>query len=125
MVAEGIIPNQTSCRGLSFNTDFTLPANIGELGDDITKLNLSNCSLAGPYSAPVLSGFILRVDAFHFFAGHIPKELGKLVNLRMFDARNNKLRGGLSTRTERLPVLVILFELLQANYPRSLATFAT
>ena len=25
----------------------TLPSNIGELGDDITKLDLSNCSLTG------------------------------------------------------------------------------
>ena len=26
---------------------FTLPSNIGELGDDITELNLSHCSLHG------------------------------------------------------------------------------
>ena len=26
---------------------FTLPSNIGELGDDITKLVLDNCSLQG------------------------------------------------------------------------------
>ena len=26
---------------------FTLPSNIGELGDNITKLNLSDCSLGG------------------------------------------------------------------------------
>ena len=26
---------------------FTLPSNIGELGDDIVKLNLSQCSLQG------------------------------------------------------------------------------
>ena len=26
---------------------FTLPSNIGELGDDIVKLNLSACSLQG------------------------------------------------------------------------------
>ena len=30
---------------------FTLPSNIGELGDDITELDLSNCSLQGPWSA--------------------------------------------------------------------------
>ena len=29
---------------------FTLPSNIGELGDDIKKLDLSNCSLIGPRS---------------------------------------------------------------------------
>ena len=32
------------------NAGFTLPSNIGELGGDITKLNLSNCSLTGPRS---------------------------------------------------------------------------
>ena len=35
---------------LSGNAGFTLPSNIGELGDDITKLDLSNCSLTGPRS---------------------------------------------------------------------------
>ena len=35
---------------LKNNAGFTLPANIGELGDDITKLDLSNCSLTGPRS---------------------------------------------------------------------------
>ena len=29
------------------NKGFTLPTNIGELGDDITELNLSYCSLQG------------------------------------------------------------------------------
>ena len=28
---------------------FTLPSNIGELGDDITELNLSSCSLVGAF----------------------------------------------------------------------------
>ena len=32
---------------LSGNTGFTLPSNIGELSDDIKKLDLSNCSLTG------------------------------------------------------------------------------
>ena len=33
---------------LSFNDPgFTLPSNIGELGDDITTLSLSSCSLRG------------------------------------------------------------------------------
>ena len=36
---------------------FTLPSNIGELGDEITELNLSNCSLRGASSRtrPVVS----------------------------------------------------------------------
>ena len=35
---------------------FTLPSNIGELGDDIVKLVLSECSLQGTtcYAAPTL-----------------------------------------------------------------------
>ena len=32
---------------LSDNKGFTLPSNIGELGDDITELDLSGCSLQG------------------------------------------------------------------------------
>ena len=32
------------------NQGFTLSSNIGELSGDITKLDLSNCSLAGPRS---------------------------------------------------------------------------
>ena len=37
------------CRvNLSHNEPgFTLPSNIGELGDDITTLDLSDCSLQG------------------------------------------------------------------------------
>ena len=34
---------------------FTLPSNIGELGDDITQLDLSHCSLKGQLSIRVLS----------------------------------------------------------------------
>ena len=36
------------------NPGFTLPSNIGELGDDITELNLSECSLRGAFVEPVL-----------------------------------------------------------------------
>ena len=46
MKAKGIIPK----LGLHDNKGFTLPLNIGELGDDITKLDLSYCSLTGPLS---------------------------------------------------------------------------
>ena len=31
---------------------FTLPTNIGELGDDITELDLSDCSLTGTIVCP-------------------------------------------------------------------------
>ena len=33
---------------------FTLPTNIGELGDGITTLDLCNCSLTGTIVCPVL-----------------------------------------------------------------------
>ena len=46
MKAKGIIPE----LGLYLNGGFTLSLNIGELGDDIPELNLSNCSLTGPLS---------------------------------------------------------------------------
>ena len=36
--------------GLAGNKGFTLPSNIGELGDDITELNLRKCSLTGSLS---------------------------------------------------------------------------
>ena len=36
--------------GLEGNMGFTLPSNIGELGDDITNLDLSSCSLTGRLS---------------------------------------------------------------------------
>ena len=42
------------------NAGFTLPSNIGELGGDITKLDLSDCSLTGPRSA--------RTERLLFFA---------------------------------------------------------
>ena len=35
---------------LGLNMGFTLPSNIGELGDDITELDLSSCSLTGQLS---------------------------------------------------------------------------
>ena len=35
---------------LDRNKGFTLPSNIGELGDDITELDLSSCSLTGALS---------------------------------------------------------------------------
>ena len=43
MKAKGIVGDY----GLSGNAGFTLPANVGELGDDITKLDLRGCSLKG------------------------------------------------------------------------------
>jgi len=56
MKAKGIIPE----LGLRGNKGFTLPLNIGELGDDITTLEFSYCSLTGPLS--------IRAEHFILFA---------------------------------------------------------
>ena len=41
------------CEVSLFSNDpgFTLPSNIGELGDDITELDLSKCSLEGKFAS--------------------------------------------------------------------------
>ena len=52
-----------------------------------------------------------------FFAGQLPKELGKLVNLTHFDAQFNSLSGVLSIRTGRL-CFVLIFLLTFKFVPR-------
>ena len=47
---------------LNGNKGFTLPSNIGELGDDITKLDLFNCSVTGLLSTRVLSSLPSRLQ---------------------------------------------------------------
>ena len=120
---------------------FTLPTNIVELGDDITTLNLSNCSLTGTIVYPVLRATCfdlylalfcrriaqgarevhqlaslqhigqlnrrlvvcpsihalcsMRADIFYCFAGELPKELGKLINLTHFNVAGNSIGGEL------------------------------
>jgi hypothetical protein len=63
---------------LSFNTGFTLPTNMNELGD-IQKLDLSNCSFTGPHLLP--------------FIGGIPESFGQLENLEELCLSYNKLEG--------------------------------
>ena len=50
---------------------FTLPTNIGELGDDITTLDLSNCSLTGmnTIACPSIHVFVrcMFIDIFLSF----------------------------------------------------------
>ena len=51
--AKGVIPHGDAYGfgcGLAGNKGFTIPSNIGELGDDITELNLRKCSLTGSLS---------------------------------------------------------------------------
>jgi len=79
MKAKGII----GAYGLSGNTGFTLPSNIGELGDDWQNTNK--------------------------FAGGIPSEWGALANLKELKMVACGLDGKLlSTRSERLHSLLII-----------------
>ena len=81
---------------------FTLPSNIGELGDDITELDLSGCSLRGASRVESLqhkfahgiaragelpkimppSLEILNLYEAGKFTGGIPAEWGSLTNLK-------------------------------------------
>ena len=101
---------------LSGNAGFTLPSNIGELGDEITKLDLSCCSLTGPLSIRS-ERFTFRVDMVTFFAGQLPKELGKLVNLKELDVYGNKIEGQLSVRAELHDRRASNLTLLHRRYP--------
>ena len=58
MKTNGVLIN------LSENTGFTLPLNMGELGN-ISELDLSNCSLTGPYS--------YIVDIYQFMVNQFTK----------------------------------------------------
>ena len=78
------------------NNGFTLPENIGELGDDIAELNLSGCSLTGPYDGTPHTKSLMAV----FFTGEIPKSFGELKELKELRLYNNQLTGQ-STRITR------------------------
>ena len=62
-------------------------------------------SFIGPATMSPLSPrterFRVGVDMVTFVAGQLPKELRKLVNLKVFDVYDNKIEGQLSIRTER------------------------
>ena len=94
------------------NPGFTLPSNIGELGDDIVELGLFNCSLQGTTCciAPTLHrgergenwGARARerraltdcsCRALPRCAGAIPESIGSLSNLQHLDLRINDLSG--------------------------------
>ena len=78
---------------LSGNTPgFALPTNIGELGDDITTLDLSNCSLTGTIVCPSTHALYVLLT-LHFFAGELTKELGNLVNLKVLELHGNGFTG--------------------------------
>ena len=72
---------------LSNNTGFTLPSNIGELGDDITELNLRDCSLQGL----CITSSTQKLTSPR--AGTIPESISSLTNLTMLNLAANKLEG--------------------------------
>ena len=101
---------------------FTLPTNIGELGDDITELDLSNCSLTGTVVCPIIHAFVRFADIPPFCAGGVPKELGNLVNLTNLYLVNNQFRGELCVPAYMRCMFADILLVLQVTCPRSSAT---
>ena len=85
---------------LKYNAGLTLPSNIGELGDSVTKIDLSDHKLQGELSIRTERLRILLT--FMFLAGQLPKELGQLTNLTKLHLNDNAFEGSLRTRSERL-----------------------
>ena len=105
MKAKGIIPHykynprgSDTRSGLSGNNGFTLPANIGELGD-ITDLNLADCSLTGPLSTRS-ERFIFAAE-IDVCACPLPKVLPSSLETLQFGpddpcaSNSNKFEGGI------------------------------
>ena len=67
-------------------------------------LRLVDMSLDGKSLRTRSERFRFRVDMVIGFAGQLPKELGKLVNLKVFIVSGNKIEGQLSIRTGRFSV---------------------
>ena len=55
-------------------------------------------------------------------AGKLPKELGKLVNLEVFDVRDNEFEGELYVPTYMHCMFTDILLVLQASCPRSSGT---
>ena len=78
---------------------FTLPSNIGELGDDIVNLNLSVCSLQGitcrvaPTQRDGTESEISHTFPFPRCAGRIPESIGNLTKLQTLKLEGNALTG--------------------------------
>ena len=61
---------------LNGNAGFTLPSNIGELGDGITVLNIASCSLIGPLS--IRTEHMVLVLKFLFLQESCPRNSANL-----------------------------------------------
>ena len=71
-----------------------IPPEWGAL-TNLKELKMARCGLDGAFGSTRSEPDFVLIWSL-FFAGQLPKELGKLVNLKVFIARNNKLRGGLT-----------------------------
>jgi Leucine-rich repeat (LRR) protein len=82
---------------LTKNKGFTLPDNIGELCNEVSVLNLSDCSLTG--SIPDSIGDISSLEELYLgnnkLSGSIPGSISKLGNLGWLDLSKNSFTGPL------------------------------
>ena len=79
------------------NAGLTLPSNIGELGDSVTKTDLGNRSLGGElyFVCPSIHALYGLLTFPPCFTGELPKELGNLVNLTELNLSRNQFEGKL------------------------------
>ena len=83
----------------------------------LKKLKLHSMELDGKIGSTRSERFTFRVDMVTFFAGQLPKELGKLVNLKELDVYGNKIEGQLSVRAELHDRRASNLTLLHRRYP--------
>jgi Leucine-rich repeat (LRR) protein len=84
-------------RGLDLrlmgNNGFTLPNNLGELGEEVSTLDLNECSLAGPISASL--GDLTGLTTIYLFSnaltGTLPDSIAQLHKIRTLNVAMNGL----------------------------------
>ena len=86
----------------------------------LKELRLVDMGLDGKSLRTRSERFRFRVDMVTFFAGQLPKELGKLVNLKEFHVDCNKIEGQLSIQSERFRVGVDMVTFVAGQLPKEL-----